>query len=132
MAPHKGRLHTDTGANIRYKKFLPLHPLSLSISVSKLLYWSPQPPKEPPFLLSFFNLGSSSSPLELLTKMENPSRAEAFPVGLRVLVVDDDPTWLKILEKMLRKCSYEGSLAQSLMGFNLFLDLVLFFLDWVC
>ncbi|RID55468.1 hypothetical protein BRARA_G02726 [Brassica rapa] len=29
------------------------------------------------------------------------------PVGLRVLVVDDDPTWLKILEKMLKKCSYE-------------------------
>ncbi|KAJ6430347.1 hypothetical protein OIU84_021701 [Salix udensis] len=27
--------------------------------------------------------------------------------GLRVLVVDDDPTWLKILEKMLKKCSYE-------------------------
>ncbi|XP_008797265.2 LOW QUALITY PROTEIN: two-component response regulator ORR26 [Phoenix dactylifera] len=42
--------------------------------------------------------------------MANPSastRTEAFPVGLRVLVVDDDPTWLKILEKMLRKCSYE-------------------------
>ncbi|KAF3329475.1 hypothetical protein FCM35_KLT04806 [Carex littledalei] len=36
-----------------------------------------------------------------------PSRTEVFPVGLRVLVVDDDPTWLKILEKMLRKCSYE-------------------------
>lgn len=35
------------------------------------------------------------------------SRVEAFPAGLRVLVVDDDPTWLKILEKMLRKCSYE-------------------------
>jgi hypothetical protein len=34
--------------------------------------------------------------------------ASAFPYGLRVLVVDDDPTWLKILEKMLRKCSYEG------------------------
>ncbi|KAL9257540.1 Two-component response regulator ORR26-like protein [Drosera capensis] len=34
-------------------------------------------------------------------------RAEVFPAGLRVLVVDDDPTWLKILEKMLRKCSYE-------------------------
>uniref|UniRef100_A0ACD5X867 Uncharacterized protein n=1 Tax=Avena sativa TaxID=4498 RepID=A0ACD5X867_AVESA len=33
--------------------------------------------------------------------------ASAFPYGLRVLVVDDDPTWLKILEKMLRKCSYE-------------------------
>ncbi|KAK9707483.1 hypothetical protein RND81_07G200500 [Saponaria officinalis] len=30
-----------------------------------------------------------------------------FPAGLRVLVVDDDPTWLKILEKMLKKCSYD-------------------------
>lgn len=42
--------------------------------------------------------------------MENgfPSpRNDAFPAGLRVLVVDDDPTWLKILEKMLKKCSYE-------------------------
>nr|GLL32671.1 two-component response regulator ARR11 isoform X2 [Ipomoea trifida] len=34
-------------------------------------------------------------------------RTETFPAGLRVLVVDDDPTWLKILEKMLKKCSYE-------------------------
>ncbi|KAI3933443.1 hypothetical protein MKX01_022022 [Papaver californicum] len=32
---------------------------------------------------------------------------EKFPAGLRVLVVDDDPTWLKILEKMLIKCNYE-------------------------
>ncbi|KAL0918833.1 hypothetical protein M5K25_010874 [Dendrobium thyrsiflorum] len=35
------------------------------------------------------------------------SRVESFPIGLRVLVVDDDLTWLKILEKMLRKCSYD-------------------------
>ncbi|XP_035542243.1 two-component response regulator ARR11-like [Juglans regia] len=34
-------------------------------------------------------------------------RSESFPAGLRVLVVDDDPTWLKILEKMLKKCAYE-------------------------
>ncbi|KAM7269567.1 hypothetical protein ACFE04_025064 [Oxalis oulophora] len=34
-------------------------------------------------------------------------RSDSFPAGLRVLVVDDDPTWLKILEKMLKKCSYE-------------------------
>ncbi|XVE92251.1 hypothetical protein REPUB_Repub01dG0080700 [Reevesia pubescens] len=34
-------------------------------------------------------------------------RNDGFPAGLRVLVVDDDPTWLKILEKMLKKCSYE-------------------------
>ncbi|GMH01531.1 hypothetical protein Nepgr_003370 [Nepenthes gracilis] len=32
---------------------------------------------------------------------------EAFPAGLRVLVVDDELAWLKILEKMLKKCSYE-------------------------
>ncbi|KAJ6890237.1 hypothetical protein NC651_023905 [Populus alba x Populus x berolinensis] len=37
-------------------------------------------------------------------------RNDSFPSGLRVLVVDDDPTWLKILEKMLKKCSYEGIL----------------------
>ncbi|XP_021667476.2 two-component response regulator ORR26-like isoform X1 [Hevea brasiliensis] len=34
-------------------------------------------------------------------------RNDAFPAGLRVLVVDDDPICLKILEKMLKKCSYE-------------------------
>ncbi|XP_038994076.1 two-component response regulator ARR11-like isoform X2 [Hibiscus syriacus] len=34
-------------------------------------------------------------------------RTDAFPAGLRVLVVDDDSTWLKILEKMLKKCFYE-------------------------
>lgn len=34
-------------------------------------------------------------------------RTDAFPAGLRVLVVDDDLPWLRILEKMLKKCSYE-------------------------
>ncbi|KAL0447207.1 UNVERIFIED_CONTAM: Two-component response regulator ORR26 [Sesamum latifolium] len=34
-------------------------------------------------------------------------RTDCFPAGLRVLVVDDDPTWLKILERMLKKCNYE-------------------------
>lgn len=33
---------------------------------------------------------------------------DKFPVGLRVLVVDDDPACLKILEQMLRKCLYQG------------------------
>ena len=36
-------------------------------------------------------------------------RSESFPADLRVLVVDDDPTWLKILEKMLKKCAYDGT-----------------------
>ncbi|KAI3745360.1 hypothetical protein L1987_58471 [Smallanthus sonchifolius] len=35
-------------------------------------------------------------------------KPEVFPAGLRVLVIDDDATWLKFLEKMLKKCSYEG------------------------
>ena len=32
-----------------------------------------------------------------------------FPVGLRVLVVDDDPLCLRIVEKMLKRCQYEGA-----------------------
>ncbi|XP_038707705.1 two-component response regulator ARR2-like isoform X2 [Tripterygium wilfordii] len=35
--------------------------------------------------------------------------SDQFPVGLRVLVVDDDPTCLMILEKMLRTCLYEST-----------------------
>ncbi|KAK1288296.1 Two-component response regulator ARR2 [Acorus calamus] len=38
-------------------------------------------------------------------EVEEPSR-DQFPAGLRVLVVDDDMTCLKILEQMLQKCSY--------------------------
>lgn len=30
---------------------------------------------------------------------------DQFPAGLRVLVVDDDPTCLMILETMLRRCN---------------------------
>nr|KJB44227.1 hypothetical protein B456_007G240900 [Gossypium raimondii] len=32
---------------------------------------------------------------------------DQFPTSLRVLVVDDDPTCLRFLEKMLRNCSYD-------------------------
>ncbi|GAV91344.1 Response_reg domain-containing protein/Myb_DNA-binding domain-containing protein [Cephalotus follicularis] len=32
--------------------------------------------------------------------------SDKFPVGLRVLVVDDDPTCLRILETILRRCLY--------------------------
>lgn len=48
---------------------------------------------------------------------------DQFPAGLRVLVVDDDPTCLMILEKMLRTCLYEG-MVQII--FSLFCKLCLF------
>ncbi|GAB4828170.1 hypothetical protein Ancab_035087 [Ancistrocladus abbreviatus] len=32
--------------------------------------------------------------------------ADPFPIGLRVLVVDDDPTCLKLMETLLDKCKY--------------------------
>jgi hypothetical protein len=33
---------------------------------------------------------------------------DQFPVGMRVLAVDDDPTCLKLLEKLLQHCQYHG------------------------
>ena len=36
---------------------------------------------------------------------------ELFPAGLKVLVVDDDPLCLKVVEHMLRRCNYQGELA---------------------
>jgi hypothetical protein len=40
--------------------------------------------------------------------MENPAPQPTFPAGLRVLVVDDDPLCLRIVEKMLKRCQYVG------------------------
>lgn len=53
--------------------------------------------------------------------------SDQFPAGLRVLVVDDDPTCLMILEKMLRTCLYEGILSTftSLKLLSLFIFLCL-------
>ena len=31
-----------------------------------------------------------------------------FPEGLRVVVVDDDPLCLRVVEKMLIRCSFKG------------------------
>lgn len=33
---------------------------------------------------------------------------DRFPVGMRVLAVDDDPICLKLLDTLLRKCQYQG------------------------
>lgn len=37
--------------------------------------------------------------------------AGQFPAGMKVLVVDDDPTCLRILEQMLKNCLYEGNMS---------------------
>lgn len=47
---------------------------------------------------------------------------EEFPAGLRVLVVDDDPICLKIIEKMLTTCKYKGKDVRFFFLFS-FLDL---------
>ena len=39
---------------------------------------------------------------------------DQFPVGMRVLAVDDDPICLKLLETLLRKCQYHGQPPLSL------------------
>jgi hypothetical protein len=33
---------------------------------------------------------------------------DQFPIGMRVLAVDDDPVCLKVLEGLLRHCQYHG------------------------
>ena len=40
---------------------------------------------------------------------------DQFPVGMRVLAVDDDPVCLKVLEVLLRRCQYHG---QSLLALH--------------
>nr|QSD99716.1 MYB family transcription factor [Melilotus albus] len=38
---------------------------------------------------------------------------DQFPIGMRVLAVDDDRTCLKILERLLQRCQYHVTTAQS-------------------
>ncbi|KAI3453184.1 hypothetical protein Pfo_009847 [Paulownia fortunei] len=53
-------------------------------------------------------------------KSEGAAVPEQFPVGLRVLVVDDDLTCLRVLEQMLRKCMYKvTSCSQATVALNL-------------
>ncbi|KAK9672964.1 hypothetical protein RND81_12G137700 [Saponaria officinalis] len=52
-------------------------------------------------------MGSMSIPSSTMTRKPVDGGSDPFPAGLRVLVVDDDPTCLMILEKMLRTCRYD-------------------------
>ncbi|XP_057416078.1 two-component response regulator ARR2-like isoform X2 [Lotus japonicus] len=51
--------------------------------------------------------GKGSMMSTVVMKSSGEAVSDQFPAGLRVLVVDDDPTCLMILEKMLRTCLYE-------------------------
>lgn len=42
---------------------------------------------------------------------------DQFPIGMRVLAVDDDPICLKVLENLLRKCQYHGKFLLDLVSF---------------
>jgi len=39
---------------------------------------------------------------------EEAGGGDQFPVGMKVLVVDDDPTCLAVLNRMLIQCRYDG------------------------
>eukprot|EP00249_Psilotum_nudum_P024199 c29120_g3_i1 orf=1-330(-) len=51
-------------------------------------------------------VGSSSTLRQRAVKVEGGNDGQ-FPAGLRVLVVDDDPICLMILERMLQQCLYQ-------------------------
>ena len=52
--------------------------------------------------------GSIPTPTSISDRKATEMVSDQFPAGLRVLVVDDDPTCLRILEKMLQNCCYAG------------------------
>ncbi|XP_068652664.1 two-component response regulator ARR10-like [Aristolochia californica] len=55
---------------------------------------------------------SKGTLLETQMRTENGNEDE-FPVGMRVLAVDDDPVCLKLLETMLRQCRYRVTVASQ-------------------
>jgi hypothetical protein len=62
-------------------------------------------------------------------EMDDPR--DHFPIGMRVLAVDDDPTCLFFLETLLRRCQYHGLLllfSHSFIFVYQFLDMGF----WIC
>ena len=56
------------------------------------------------------NCSNSARGTELDTPDEFP---DEFPAGMRVLVVDGDPSCLIVLQRMLHQCNYRGILFLS-------------------
>ncbi|XP_076942369.1 two-component response regulator ARR2-like [Bidens hawaiensis] len=55
----------------------------------------------------------TSSSLKFTGAGNSNELPDNFPEGLRVLVVDDDQTCLKIIDKKLKKCNYEVTLCNK-------------------
>lgn len=65
--------------------------------------------------------------MENMESMSNEEgRNDQFPVGMRVLAVDDNPTCLRKLQELLLRCKYHGNL---LFCFCLFFFVCLCVLD---
>jgi hypothetical protein len=66
-----------------------------------------------------------------MTVEQNLEALDQFPVGMRVLAVDDDQTCLKILESLLRHCQYHGSSLSLSLSLSLSVFLDLFFIKFL-
>lgn len=63
------------------------------------------------YLIQNMNTGNfKGSAMSAASWKSGEAVPDQFPAGLRVLVVDDDPTCLMIVERMLKRCHYEGIL----------------------
>lgn len=61
--------------------------------------------------------------MENMESMSNEEgRTDQFPVGMRVLAVDDNPTCLRKLEELLLRCKYHGTSDSLLLSFFFFLS----------
>lgn len=44
------------------------------------------------------------------SKLESDRVPDKFPVGMKILLVDDDPICLAVVQRMLLNCQYDGEL----------------------
>ncbi|KAK4283297.1 hypothetical protein QN277_000262 [Acacia crassicarpa] len=65
------------------------------------------------------SMSTTSSSSALKSGGDCASAVDQFPAGLLVLVVDNDPTCLMVLEKMLRTCLYEAKCERAEVALSL-------------
>jgi hypothetical protein len=66
--------------------------------------------------------GSAPTNMHNMVRAQNHHKdvgsVDKFPPGLRVLIVDEDPICLMILERMLHQCSYTGFASMPILTFH--------------